>query len=66
MPNVDDYAILGQGVARRAEPLRWPRSQKLACYYDPDKQELLYQDARGQVIDRIDLKVFHRTPLTDR
>lgn len=41
-------------------PLRWPRSQKLIGYYNAHTGELVYQDARGQIVDRIDLTVYRR------
>jgi hypothetical protein len=49
--------LLQQGSARRATaiPLRWQRSQKLAGYYDPERHALIFQDARGREIDRIEL-----------
>jgi hypothetical protein len=51
----DDRPILAQGVARRLIPIRWPHSHKLAGYYDPDAHALIYQDAAGRIIDRVDL-----------
>jgi hypothetical protein len=54
-----DDKQLPQGSARRsastAIPLRWQRSQKLAGYYDAERHALIFQDSRGQEIDRIDL-----------
>lgn len=41
-------------------PVRWPRSQKLIGYYNAHTGELVYQDARGQILDRIDLTVYRR------
>jgi len=49
-----------QGVARRLIPVRWPRSQKLLGYYDLDAGALVYQDARGRELDRVDLSVYNR------
>ena len=50
---------VAQGVARRAAPaltpLRWQQSQKLAGYYDADHHALVYQDANGHEVDRVDL-----------
>ena len=58
---------VSQGAARRASPsltpLRWQHSQKLAGYYDADRHALIYQDAGGREVDRVDLPSI-RTPLT--
>jgi hypothetical protein len=41
-------------------PVRWPRSQKLIGYYDPQCGALVYQDAHGRELDRVDLPPSHR------
>ena len=60
----DDSPLLAQGVARRLIPIRWPHSRKLAGYYDPERHALVYQDAAGRVIDRVDLPVVRIPPAT--
>ena len=60
----DDQAPLIQGVARRLVPIRWPHSQKLAGYYDLDTHELVYQDARGRVVEAVDLGQYRSKELT--
>jgi hypothetical protein len=62
-------AKIAQGSARRqARPiqLRWQRSQKLAGYYDPDRHALIYQDASGREVDRVELPAVRSIKLTDR
>lgn len=61
----DKPTILAQGVARRLIPIRWPRSQKLAGYYDPEQHALIYQDAKGRVVDRVSLPNARSASLTD-
>lgn len=41
-------------------PVRWPRSQKLIGYYDPHAGALVYQDAQGRELDRVDLTSYLR------
>lgn len=53
--------IIAQAIARRLVPLRWPHSQKIAGYYDLDRDELVYRDHRGQILDSIDLKHLRHT-----
>lgn len=62
----DRPSRIPQGIARRLVPVRWPQSGKLAGYYDPDSHALIYQDARGQVVDRVELPTDRRIVLTDR
>lgn len=60
-----DTKRMPQGIARRAPvALRWQHSQKLAGYYDADRHALIYQDARGREVDRVDLPTDSRTTLT--
>lgn len=54
-----------QGVARRLIPLRWARSQKLLGYYDSETHALIYQDTRGQIVDRVELPSIRSTSLTN-
>jgi hypothetical protein len=61
----DSKPTVVQGVARRLVPLRWARSQKLLGYYDPDAHALVYQDTRGQVVDRVQLPTLTRARLTN-
>lgn len=61
---------LPQGAARRPSPgltpLRWQRSQKLAGYYDPAGHALIYQDAQGREVDRVELPDAASETLTKR
>lgn len=55
-----ESAPLIQAIARPGLiPLRWARSQKLIGYYDAERGELVYQDARGREIDRALLTTPH-------
>ena len=56
MDDAPRIGALSQGIARRLVPVRWPRSQKLIGYVDLESGELLYMDARGRVLDRVDLR----------
>jgi hypothetical protein len=62
-----DARKLPQGAARRASPgltpLRWQRSQKLAGYYDSERHALIYQDASGREVDRVELPAVRSSPL---
>lgn len=55
-----------QGIARPARliPLRWPRSGKLAGYYDPDASALVYVDRTGREVDRVSLSLHRSAPAT--
>lgn len=62
----DKPPALAQGQARRGSTieLRWRRSQKLAGYYDAEQHALIYQDAHGREVDRVDLPHMRREKLT--